>query len=134
MVLSEDSIRLKAVNHLTYAVKDRERALRFWVDVLGVKQIPSQVNSEHVLWLQLPSGTMVHLIENADAPSVPSHHGAFEVDDLDKAFETLKAKGVHMETESITNIRNDGQRAFYIHDTEGNRVELCSKSGFGVLV
>ena len=134
MVLSDDSIRLKAVNHLTYAVKDKERALRFWVDVLGVKQIPSQVNSETVLWLQLPSGTMVHLIENADAPSVPSHHGAFEVDDLDKAFETLKAKGVHMETESITNIRNDGQRAFYIQDTEGNRVELCSKSGFGVLV
>ena len=134
MVLSEDSIRLKAVNHLTYAVKDRERALRFWVDVLGVKQIPSQVDAEHVLWLQLPSGTMVHLIENADAPSVPSHHGAFEVDDLDKAFETLKAKGVHMETESITNVRNDGQRAFYIQDTEGNRVELCSKSGFGVLV
>ena len=30
MVLSDDSIRLKAVNHLTYAVKDKERALRFW--------------------------------------------------------------------------------------------------------
>ncbi len=134
MVLSDDSIRLKAVNHLTYAVKDKERALRFWVDVLGVQQIPSQVNSENVLWLQLPSGTMVHLIGNADAPSVPSHHGAFEVDDIDKAFETLRAKGIETETETITNIRNDGQRAFYIHDTEGNRIEICTKSGFGVLV
>ncbi len=134
MVLSEDSIRLKAVNHLTYNVRDKERALRFWVDVLGVKQIPSQVESDRVLWLQLPSGTMVHLTEKDDGPTVPSHHGAFEVDDIDKAFETLRAKGIETETETITNIRKDGQRAFYFHDTEGNRIEICSKSGFGVLV
>ena len=30
--------------------------------------------------------------------------------------------------------RNDGQRAFYINDPDGNRIELCTKSGFGVLV
>ncbi len=77
MALTADPVRLKAVNHLTYCVKDKTRALRFWEDVLGVKQIPSQVDSENIFWLQLPSGTMVHLIENEDAPSVPSHHGAF---------------------------------------------------------
>ena len=30
------TIRLRRVNHLTYCVKDKERATRFWVDVLGV--------------------------------------------------------------------------------------------------
>ena len=133
MVLSDDSIRLKAVNHLTYNVKDKERALRFWEDVLGVKRIPSQVDAEHIIWLQLPSGTMVHLVENADAPSAPSHHGAFEVDDIDKAFETLRAKGIETDSETI-NTRNDGQRVFFLHDTEGNRIEICTRSGFGVLV
>lgn len=133
MVLSADSVRLKMVNHLTYAVKDKERATRFWVDVLGVKEIPKQVDAEHIVWLQLPSGTMVHLIENTEAPSKPSHHGAFEVDDIDKAYELLKAKGVQIESPSIST-RHDGQRVFFISDTEGNRIEICTKSGFGVLV
>ena len=131
MALTADSIRLKAVNHLTYCVKDKARALRFWEDVLGVKQIPSQVDSDHIIWLQLPSGTMVHLIENEDAPSVPSHHGAFEVDDIDAAQKAVQEHDV--ETTDITQ-RHDGQRVFFVQDTEGNRIEICTKSGFGVLV
>ena len=131
MALTADPIRLKAVNHLTYCVKDKARALRFWEDVLGIKQIPSQVDSENILWLQLPSGTMVHLIENENAPSVPSHHGAFEVDDIDAAQKAIKDQGV--ETTDITP-RHDGQRSFKLDDTEGNTIEICTKSGFGVLV
>lgn len=125
------TIRLRRVNHLTYCVKDKERATRFWVDTLGVKEIPSMVDSDHIVWLQLPSGTMVHLIEHEDAPSEPSHHGAFEVEDIDEAQKYMSARGV--ETTDITQ-RHDGQRVFFINDTEGNRIEICTKSGFGVLV
>ena len=131
MASSDDAIRLKAVNHLTYNVADKERALSFWEDVLGVKQIPSQVNVEHVIWLQLPSGTMVHLVENSDAPSKPSHHGAFEVDDIEATASALQAKGV--KTTPITT-RNDGQRVFFIRDPDSNQIEICTRSGFGVLV
>ena len=131
MTTSNDAIRLKSVNHLTYNVSNKERALRFWEDVLGVKQIPSQVDRDHIIWLQLPSGAMVHLVETSEAPSTPSHHGAFEVDDIDAAAEALQGKGV--ETTDITT-RNDGQRNFFINDPDGNRIEICTKSGFGVLV
>ena len=126
-----DHIRLKRVNHLTYNVKDKQRALQFWEDVLGIKRIPSQVEMDHIIWLQLPSGTMVHLVENPEAPSKPSHHGAFEVDDIEAAAKALQAKGV--ETTAITT-RKDGQRVFFLHDPDGNRIEICTKSGFGVLV
>ncbi len=130
--MSDNSaIRLKAVNHLTYAVKNKERALRFWEDVLGVKQIPSQVDAPRIIWLQLPSGTMVHLIEHPDAPSKPSHHGAFEVDDIEAAQKAIHAKGV--ETTPIST-RKDGQRCFFLNDPDGNRIEICTRSGFGVLV
>ncbi len=125
------TIRLRRVNHLTYCVRDKERATRFWVDVLGVKEIPSMVDSDHIVWLQLPSGTMVHLIEGDVAPSVPSHHGAFEVEDIEEAQKYMHANNV--ETTDITT-RHDGQRVFFIEDTEGNRIEICTKSGFGVLV
>ena len=131
MSLTEDHVRLKAVNHVTYNVVDKEKATKFWVDVLGVKQIPKQVDSEHIIWLQLPSGAMVHIVETPEGPSTPSHHGAFEVDDIDAAAKIVQQKGI--ETTDITT-RNDGQRVFFLNDPEGNRIEICTKSGFGVLV
>ena len=125
------AIRLRAVNHVTYNVVDKRRALRFWEDILGIKQIPSQVESDRILWLQLPDGTMVHLIENVDGISIPSHHTAFEVDDIDGLWNDIRSKGI--ETTEITT-RKDGQREFKLDDSEGNRIEICTKSGFGVLV
>ena len=131
MALSEDNVRLKAVNHVTYNVRDKELAARFWEEVLGVKRIPKQVDSDHIIWLQIASGAMVHLIETPDGPSIPSHHGAFEVDDIEAANKAVIAMGI--ETTDI-NTRNDGQRVFFINDPEGNRIEICTVSGFGVLV
>ncbi len=131
MSLTEDHVRLKAVNHVTYNVEDKERATKFWIEVLGVKQIPKQVDAEHIIWLQLPSGAMVHIVETPDGPSTPSHHGAFEVDDIEAAAAQVHKKGI--ETTGITT-RNDGQRVFFLNDPEGNRIEICTKSGFGVLV
>ena len=129
--MTEDHLRLKSINHITYNVKDKDKALRWYVDVLGIKQIPKMVDGDHLYWLQLPSGAMVHIIENPDAPSAPSHHTAFEVDDIEAACNALVAKGI--ETTDIQT-RNDGQRAFYLEDPDGNRIEICTKSGFGVLV
>ncbi|MDE0744162.1 MAG: VOC family protein [SAR202 cluster bacterium] len=131
MSLTEDHVRLKAVNHVTYNVVDKEKATKFWVDVLGVKQIPKQVDAEHIIWLQLPSGAMIHIVETPEGPSTPSHHGAFEVEDIDAAAKVVQQKGI--ETTDITT-RNDGQRVFFLNDPEGNRIEICTKSGFGVLV
>ncbi|MCH7738015.1 MAG: VOC family protein [Chloroflexi bacterium] len=126
-----DNIRLKNINHITYNVKDKEAALKWYQDILGVGQIPKMVDSDHLYWLQLPSGAMIHIIENADAPSAPSHHTAFEVDEIEASYEYFATKGI--ETTDIQT-RNDGQRAFYLNDLDGNRIEICTVSGFGVLV
>ncbi len=126
-----DNIRLKNINHITYNVKNKDAALQWYQEVLGLKQIPKMVNSDHLYWLQLPSGAMVHIIENVDAPSAPSHHTAFEVDDIEASRVDLIKKGI--ETTDIQT-RNDGQRAFYLNDPDGNRIEICTVSGFGVLV
>ena len=92
----DDSIRLKAINHITYNVKDKDKALVWYEEILGLKQIPKMVDSDHLYWLQLPSGAMVHIIENPDAPSAPSHHTAFEVDDIVRARDSIMAKGVEV--------------------------------------
>ena len=86
--------RLRNINHITYNVKDKDAALKWYQEVLGLKQIPKMVNGDHLYWLQLPSGAMVHIIENVDAPSAPSHHTAFEVDDIDLTRIELTQMGV----------------------------------------
>ena len=129
-MLTSDT-KLRNINHITYNVKDKDAALKWYQEVLGLKQIPKMVNGDHLYWLQLPSGAMVHIIENPEAPSAPSHHTAFEVDDLDLAHKQLTGTGIEC-TDIQT--RNDGQRAFYLNDPDGNRIELCTVSGFGVLV
>jgi catechol 2,3-dioxygenase-like lactoylglutathione lyase family enzyme len=52
-------------------------------------------------------------------------------DDIDAAHQYMLGQGV-IPTEIQT--RNDGQKAFYVDDRAGNRIELCTKSGFAVLV
>ena len=56
---------------------------------------------------------------------------AFEVDEIDASYEYFQSKGIEL-TDIQT--RNDGQRAFYLNDLDGNRIEICTVSGFGVLV
>lgn len=132
MAILSGAVRLTGVNHVTYNVKNKDVALKWWEDVLGIKQIPKQVNGDHLYWLQLPSGAMVHIIENEAGASEPSHHAAFEVGDIEAAQEALHKGGI--ETDGPISTRNDGQKAFYLKDPDGNRIEICTKSGFGVLV
>lgn len=131
MATSDTGTRLLGVNHVTYNVTDKARALRFWEYVLGVQRIPSQVDGDHIVWLQLPSGAMIHLVEKPEGPSNPPHHGAFEVEDIEATVKSLEAKGA---TCSVISTRNDGQRAFKTWDPDGNEIEICTRSGFGILV
>ena len=54
-------------------------------------------------------------------------HHAFEVEDYDAAVLALHGKHIPIER---TGVRQDGQRYLFIRDPDGNRVELCTPSGF----
>ena len=41
-------------------VKDTAVAMKFYNNLLGIKQIESQVDNPEITWLQLDSGIMVH--------------------------------------------------------------------------
>ncbi len=121
-------LKLNHVNHIVTVVKDKQRSIEFYCDFLGIKQIQSQVDNPNIIWLQLPSGVMLHLIENPDAPAHPQNiHHAFEVEDFDAARKVVEAKGFNIDSSGV---RHDGQRYFFFRDPDGNRVELCTPSGF----
>ena len=121
-------IKTKQINHVTTMVKDTARAMKFYNELLGIKQIESQVPNPEITWLQLENGIMVHLIETPDAPVKPENtHHAFEVEDFEGTMKTLDDYGV----ESLGHgVRFDGQGFMIINDPDGKLVEFCPGSGY----
>jgi glyoxylase I family protein len=120
-------INISQINHVTTMVKDTAKAMKFYNDLLGIKQIQSQVDNPAITWLQLDNGIMVHLIETPDAPAKPgSVHHAFQVEDFEGTKQTLRENGYDILREGI---RYDGQAYAFIADPDGNSVEFCTGSG-----
>ena len=123
-----EKIQIAQINHVTTMVKDTDRAMKFYNDLLGIKQIQSQVDNPAITWLQLDNGVMVHLIETDEAPAKPGNiHHAFQVDNLESTKATLEASGYPAKREGI---RYDGQAYLFIEDPDGNSVEFCTSSGY----
>ena len=128
MTAASKPIQVQHVNHIVTMVREAPRSIEFYCGLLGFKQIPSMVDNPNITWLQLPSGVMLHLIESQEAPARPENvHHAFEVEDFDAATRALQGKAITIER---TGVRKDGQRFLFIRDPDGNRVELCTPSGF----
>ena len=123
-----EKIQIAQINHVTTMVKDTDRAMKFYNDLLGIKQIQSQVDNPAITWLQLENGVMVHLIETDEAPAKPGNiHHAFQVDNLESTKATLEASGYPAKREGV---RYDGQAYLFIEDPDGNSVEFCTSSGY----
>ncbi len=120
-------IRTTKINHVTTMVKDTAKAMKFYNDLVGIKQIQSQVDNPAITWLQLESGIMLHLIETPDAPAKPENiHHAFEVEDFEGTKEILREHGYEIVREGV---RYDGQGFLFTQDPDGNRVEFCTAAG-----
>ena len=121
-----DKVKIAQINHVTTMVKDTARAMEFYNNLLGIKQIQSQVDNPAITWLQLDNGVMVHLIETAEAPAKPGNiHHAFQVDNLEETQKILENNGFEILRGGI---RYDGQAYFFIEDPDGykNANELFS--------
>ena len=106
-VVWQEKIRTTKINHVTTMVKDTARAMKFYNDLVGIKQIQSQVDNPEITWLQLESGIMVHLIETDEAPAKPERvHHAFEVEDFEDTKRILQENGYEVVREGV---RYDGQ-------------------------
>ena len=119
-------IQINTINHQSMPMRNRTRALGFWRDLLGLKIIPAQESGDGLIWMQASDGTMVHLVQRHD-DDTPNIHTAFEVDDFDEALTAMSEAGYEIIKGPLE--RADGQRAFYVYDPEGNRVEFTTKSG-----
>jgi len=119
-------LALQSLNHVSFPVRDLERSLRFYRDVLGLAPIPRPDLPFPGAWLG-GNGIQVHLIvppEGAPLGSPPPSlnplggHVAFGVDSYDAVVEALHAAGV----ETLEAGSQVGQ--LWIRDPDGHLIEL----------
>jgi predicted enzyme related to lactoylglutathione lyase len=110
-------------------VKDQQRALAFYRDILGFKVATDQAMGPGQRWIELRIGGA----ETRVVLFTPSGHedrigtffnGSLQADNVQKTFEELKAKGVEFTQEP--KVESWGISAMF-KDSEGNQFVLSSK-------
>ncbi|MGB9814297.1 MAG: methylmalonyl-CoA epimerase [Thermovenabulum sp.] len=128
------------IDHIGIAVKDLEEAKKVYTDLLGLEVHGEEVVEEQkVKVVFIPVGdSEVELLESTD-PEGPIakfiekngegiQHIAFRVDDIEKALEELKQKGVRLIDEK-PRYGAGGAKIAFIHPkaTKGVLIELCER-------
>jgi catechol 2,3-dioxygenase-like lactoylglutathione lyase family enzyme/uncharacterized protein YunC (DUF1805 family) len=129
------ALRVKSIDHVTLVVKDLERSRRFYVDVLGMREVRRPAFSFAGLWFQA-GATQIHLILEysgsgpagnllpASKRGSRTQHLAFLVDDATAVMPLLEKWQVTVL--SGPKPRPDGYIQVFVTDPDGHVVELCS--------
>jgi catechol 2,3-dioxygenase-like lactoylglutathione lyase family enzyme len=115
------AIRFGPLDHCSVLITDLAKARAFYVDVLGLKEIPKPKTFDFVaLWFELGSGQTLHLLQKPQPDTPSPRHFALIVSDAKAAREHFRARGIDIqETGPIPHCDR-----FFVHDPDGNRIEL----------
>lgn len=108
------------VHHVSINVHDTDETAKFYIENLGLEEIPRPDFGFPGHWLRCGAQEL-HLIqvENHEAPE--GQHFALRVQNIEEAREELLGKGVKVSR--INEIRGVGRQCF-LRDPAGNMVEL----------
>ncbi len=128
------------IDHIGIAVKNLDETLKFYEEVLGIKCIGTEVVEEQkVKTAFLPIGdTEVELLEATDEDSPIAkfiekrgegiQHIAYRVDDIEKALEEVKKRGIRLIDEKPRKGAGGAKIAFlHPKSTYGVLIELCER-------
>jgi glyoxylase I family protein len=122
------SFRVGEIDHVVIRCADRERALKFYVEVLGLNE---ERRLEQIGLVQLRAGRS--LIDLVPVPERSAENGrnvdhfclGVEADDFDSLVCYLRERGVELIGAPSTRYGAHGMGpSIYIRDPEGNVVEL----------
>jgi len=131
---------VKKVDHIGIAVKDLEETLKFYQGVLGMDLQGTEIVEEQKVKVAfLPIGdTEMELLESTDKEGPIAkyiekrgegvQHIAYRVDDIEKAIEEMKEKGIRMIDEK-PRYGAGGAKIAFVHpkSSHGVLVELCQR-------
>jgi lactoylglutathione lyase len=133
-VAAQDSSFQFSFNHMAFSVKDPDRSLKFYRDVLGLKEIENRTHKEGIRWISLGEGKELHLVSTITEPVMVNKavHLALTTTRFDafvKKLESLKISYSDWPgTEGKVYIRADGIKQIYFRDPDGYWIEINSVS------
>ncbi len=125
--MSASGFRIHSLLHATFLVRDAERSLRFYRDLLGLVPDSERPDLGYPgFWFDLADGRQLHVMELPSpdpAEGRPAHggrdrHVALAVDDLDALAARLEEAGV------ATTRSRSGRAALFCRDPDGNALEF----------
>lgn len=114
--------------HIGLKVSDIEKSIAFYVDGLGGTLAKEIKKGDTKIAFVKEGDTLLELVEQEVAPHhSDAIHLAFVVENLEKALEDLKDKGIDLGEGMPINF-GDGC-IFFFNGPDGERVELCQGVG-----
>ncbi len=129
--------RIKMIHHVNVQISDRQRTREWYERVLGAEFLDRGPLNGRQLQLRIGTGEM-HFSETPNPSPMPSSHFAVEVDNWEDMMAHLDALGIpHVRTSAASTSANiggedptqgrredNGEHYTYIHDPDGNMIEL----------
>lgn len=126
------SLNVQSLDHVTIVVTDLAATRKFYVDILGMREVERPQFQFVGQWFQA-GATQIHTILEAEGTgragtaverNTRGHHFAFLVEDAAAAYQKIQELGLSVVSPPRT--RPDGAVQVFVQDPDGHLVELCS--------
>ncbi|MGI6707288.1 MAG: VOC family protein [Clostridia bacterium] len=122
---------IKGIGHLAFTVKDMEKSLYFYCDILGLKKafsIQDDMGNPWIEYIKVAPGQFIELFYggsegDAEKPKEAGYsHLCLEVEDIHGIAHRIKKMGLSLDSEPRQG--KDGNYQCWIRDPDGNRIEF----------
>ena len=111
-----------AIHHVNFPIADVERTKAWYSKVFGMRHVNVSRVSDTPILLMTYGNFDLHFTPHPDPPNLEPHHFCLEVEDWDGFLAWLDELEIEY-TDPVTRPQN-GSKACYIHDPDGNLIEL----------
>lgn len=117
-------------NHFALSVKDVDKSIEFYKNVLQLKEIANLTKTEGIRWVSLGEGKELHLNSTLKEPFLINKaiHLCLATSGFDEFVKRLITLKINYSdwpgTPNTINIRADGVRQIYFQDPDGYWIEV----------
>lgn len=119
-----ETVTIRGIDISTYLVKDADRAKKFYTETMGLRM--TQDYGPNGGEFTFPDGTTFGLWKMDDGTWEACHGVIFNVDDVPKAVDYFKSRGVKLENDIFD---APSCKMAFAEDSEGNHFILHERKG-----